>query len=107
MNALFGRWGYQVLVADSAPVALAKLTQNGLMPSAIIADYRLRDGLTGADAIGYVRERLGQQVPGLILTGDTEPARLAEASASGFELLHKPIEAHRLQDAIERLLAIH
>jgi PAS domain S-box-containing protein len=107
MNALFGRWGYQVLVADSAPAALAKLTQNGLMPSAIIADYRLRDGLTGADAIGYIRERLGQQVPGLILTGDTEPARLAEASASGFELLHKPIEAHRLQDAIERLLAIH
>jgi CheY-like chemotaxis protein len=106
MNALFGRWGYQVLVADSAPAAVAKLTQMGRTPSAIIADYRLRGGLTGADAIGYVRERLGQKVPGLILTGDTEPARLAEASASGFELLHKPMEAHRLQEAIERLLSL-
>ncbi|MGH6939106.1 hybrid sensor histidine kinase/response regulator [Hypericibacter sp.] len=106
MDALFGRWGYQVLVADSAPAALAKLTENGRTPSAIIADYRLRDGFTGADAIGYLRERLGLKVPGLILTGDTEPARLAEASASGFELLHKPIEAHRLQDAIERLLSL-
>jgi two-component system, sensor histidine kinase len=104
MKALFGRWGYQVLVAESAPAALTKLTQSRCTPNAIIADYRLRDGFTGADAIGYVRKGLGRQVPGLILTGDTEPARLAEASASGFELLHKPIEAHRLQDAIERLL---
>lgn len=106
MNALFGRLGYQVLVAESAPAALAKLIRNGRTPNAIIADYRLRDGFTGADAIGYVRKRLGRQVPGLILTGDTEPARLAEASASGFALLHKPIEAHLLQDAIERLLEI-
>jgi len=105
LNALFGRWGYQVLVAESAPAALLKLTETGRTPSAIIADYRLRDGLTGAGAIGYIREKLGQKVPGLILTGDTEPARLAEASASGFELLHKPIEPHRLQDAIERLLS--
>jgi PAS domain S-box-containing protein len=106
MSALFGRWGYQVLVAESASVALAKLAQYGRTPSAIIADYRLRDDYTGADAIGHVRKRLGRKVPGLILTGDTEPARLAEASASGFELLHKPIEAHRLQDAIERLLSV-
>jgi CheY-like chemotaxis protein/two-component sensor histidine kinase len=105
MNALFGRWGYQVLVAQSAPAALAKLEQAEREPSAIIADYRLRDGLTGADAIGHIRERLGRKVPGLILTGDTEPARIAEASASGFELLHKPIEAHRLQEAVERLLS--
>jgi len=105
MNALFGRWGYQVLVAQSAPAALAKLGQAEREPSAIIADYRLRDGLTGADAIGHIRERLGRKVPGLILTGDTEPARIAEASASGFELLHKPIEAQALQEAVERLLS--
>jgi PAS domain S-box-containing protein len=105
MKALFGRWGYQVLVAESAAAALAKLAQTERLPSAIIADYRLRDGFTGANAIGYIRKRLGREVPGLILTGDTEPARIVEASASGFELLHKPIEAHRLREAIERLLA--
>jgi two-component system, sensor histidine kinase len=104
-KALFGRLGYQVLVAESAPAALAKLTESSLTPDAIVADYRLRDGRTGADAISYIRRQLGHNVPGLILTGDTEPARLAEASASGFELLHKPIEAHLLQGAIERLLS--
>ena len=106
MKALFGRLGYQVLAAESAPAALAMLEKSGRTPGAIIADYRLRDGFTGADAIGYIRERLGLRIPGLILTGDTEPARLLEASASGFGLLHKPIEAHRLQDAIERLLSV-
>jgi PAS domain S-box-containing protein len=105
MAALFRRWGYKVLAADSAPAALAVFTHSERAPSAIIADYRLRDGFTGADAIRYIRRRLGRKVPGLILTGDTEPARLAEASASGFELLYKPIEAERLREAIERLLA--
>jgi CheY-like chemotaxis protein len=104
MKALFGRWGYRTLLAESAPAALAKLGADETLPHAIIADYRLRDGYTGADAIGYIRKRLGRQIPGLILTGDTEPARLAEASASGFELLHKPVEPNRLQQAIERLL---
>ncbi|QEX24876.1 hypothetical protein FRZ61_48180 [Hypericibacter adhaerens] len=104
MKALFGRWGYRTLLAESAPAALAKLGAGETLPHAIIADYRLRDGYTGAGAIGYIRKRLGRQIPGLILTGDTEPARLAEASASGFELLHKPVEPNRLQQAIERLL---
>jgi CheY-like chemotaxis protein len=105
MKALFVRLGYRVLSACSASAAMGTLVQNGAVPHAIIADYRLRDGFTGANAIGYIRQRLGRNVPGLILTGDTEPARLAEASASGFELLHKPVEAHRLQEAIERLLS--
>jgi PAS domain S-box-containing protein len=105
MKALFGRLGYRVLSAGSASAAMTALVQSGAVPHAIIADYRLRDGFTGANAIGYIRQHLGRNVPGLILTGDTEPARLAEASASGFELLHKPVEAHRLQEAIERLLS--
>jgi PAS domain S-box-containing protein len=105
MTVLFGRLGYRVLAADSAATALTKLSQNGAAPDVIIADYRLRDGFTGANAIGHIRRSLGRNLPGLILTGDTEPARLAEASASGFELLHKPIEARLLQDAIERLLS--
>lgn len=105
MSALFRRWGYKVLAADSAPAALAVFTHSERAPSAIIADYRLRDGFTGADAIRYIRKRLGRRVPGLILTGDTEPARLVEANASGFELLYKPIEAEQLRQAIERLLS--
>jgi len=39
----------------------------------------------------------------MIITGDTSPARLREASASGFTLLHKPVVANDLFKAITKL----
>jgi len=69
----------------------------------VIADYRLRDA-NGAEAIAAIREACGRMVPGVILTGDTEPARLADAKASGFELLHKPVDPERLRETLRSLL---
>ena len=39
----------------------------------------------------------------MIVTGDTSPDRLREAKASGFRLLHKPLVAEELFDAIGEL----
>lgn len=38
-----------------------------------------------------VRHELDEQVPALLITGDTAPARLREARASGIPLMHKPV----------------
>jgi CheY-like chemotaxis protein len=62
----------------------------------ILADYRLAANLTGADAIRAVIARLGGTVPAVIITGDTSPERIREASASGFRLLHKPLDPQTL-----------
>ena len=43
-------------------------------------------------------------LPGIILTGDTDPARLREAHANHTRLLHKPIQAHQLQQVIAKIL---
>ncbi len=61
--------------------------------------------MTGAEAIAALRARLGRRIPGLILTGETEPARLREARISGYDLVHKPIEPARLRAAMAALLA--
>jgi two-component system, sensor histidine kinase len=105
MTELLTRWGCRVLAAESAEEAVRRLTAERFDPDVIIADYRLREGHTGTEAIARVRRALDRPVPAAILTGDTAPERLREASASGCLLLHKPLQAGRLREALNSLRA--
>jgi signal transduction histidine kinase len=78
----------EAMMAGDAPVDL------------IIADYRLEDGATGLEAIEALCAHIGRSVPALIVTGDTSPSRIKEATASGHRLLHKPITGEELHEAI-------
>ncbi|AWJ87507.1 hybrid sensor histidine kinase/response regulator (plasmid) [Azospirillum sp. TSH58] len=103
LQAMLEGWGYRVLTAGSIEDAVRHV-ESGEWPSAILADYRLRDGKTGLDAIRAVCERLRTPVPATIITGDTAPERLAEARAGGHTLLHKPIAAHELRNAVVEMM---
>jgi DNA-binding NtrC family response regulator len=70
----------------------------------IIADYRLPNGATGTDAVTLARSRISPDLAGIILTGDTDPARLREANANHTRLLHKPIQAAQLQRIVAEIL---
>jgi CheY-like chemotaxis protein len=61
--------------------------------------------MTGVAAISAVRFKIGRSIPGILVTGDTEPKRIAEAEASGCRLLHKPVDPASLATAIAQLLA--
>lgn len=104
MAALLGSWGCQTITAESAGEAVEKITQAGLQPDLIIADYRLRAGQIGAQAITVVRQHCQREVPAMIITGDTSEERLREASASGLYLLHKPVAPGRLRTVMNQLL---
>ncbi len=69
-------------------------------PDLLIVDYRLQGQTTGTEAASEVFALLERTLPVIILTGDTSPERLREASASGYLLLHKPIDPERLVEAI-------
>ncbi|MDD5367414.1 MAG: hybrid sensor histidine kinase/response regulator [Gallionellaceae bacterium] len=100
MAEVLGGWGCHVLAAENAQDALSRLATAAFSPDAIIADYRLREGRSGIEAIADIRRALGRPVPAAILTGDTSPARLREASASGFLLLHKPVQPARIRSVL-------
>lgn len=100
MAEVLRSWGCRVATAESGQDALAQLSTSGFVPDVIIADYRLREGHTGANVIAEIRQSLGKSIPAAILTGDTAPERLREASAGGFVLLHKPIQPSRLRAAL-------
>ncbi|MDO9439111.1 MAG: hybrid sensor histidine kinase/response regulator, partial [Hydrogenophaga sp.] len=44
---------------------------------------------------------LPREIPTYILTGDTSPKRIQEASVLGFPLLHKPVDALALRALLD------
>ena len=96
MQAVLDNWGCVVTLASSEEEAMDKL-KGKEPPHVIIADYRLRDGKNGAQAIEKLRKACGKEIPALIITGDTGPDRLREAEASGHTLMHKPVQTARLR----------
>jgi len=104
MRGILQSWGCQVQTATSDAAALANVAKNGGKPDLIISDYRLADGKTGIQAVEQLREAVAAPVPAFIITGDTAPERLREASAAGFHLLHKPVSPMALRAMLNRLL---
>jgi CheY-like chemotaxis protein len=105
LQAMLESWGYRVLTAGSIQDVVL-LVESGKWPDAILADYRLRSGETGLNAIKAVCERLDVPVPATVITGDTAPERLVEVRAGGHALLHKPVAATDLRNAVVEMLSV-
>ena len=101
-QAVLESWGCVVTLAGSEEEAVEKL-KDCAPPHIIIADYRLREGKTGAQAIERLRGEFGKDIPALIITGDTDPERLREAQASGHTLMHKPVQPAKLRAYLRRV----
>lgn len=103
MAALLAGWGYRVHTAGSAAQMKAALAGEPRVPALIISDYRLRGEENGIEVIDELRSEYNDDIPGLIITGDTMPARLIEARNSGLPILHKPLNPGKLRAMISSL----
>src|SRR5262245_22004060 len=103
MQGLLQRWGYRVAAVDSEHAALSAIASQG-RPDLIVSDYRLAHGKTGFEAIERLNRACGASVPAFLISGDTAPERLREASASGYHLLHKPVGPMTLRAMVSQLL---
>lgn len=101
---LFESWGYRVVAAPSAEDALKQLRDGDRRPDFILADYRLKEGNTGTEAIQSLRSTFGEGIPGVLVTGDTAVDRLRNAAASGLPILHKPVNGRQLLEILQRSL---
>jgi CheY-like chemotaxis protein len=97
-------WGYVALTASDQDDALVILNSEGSPPDLILADYRLGNGVTGAEVVARARSLFAKAIPAMLITGDTAPERIREASAHGLPLMHKPVGAKQLREAVEKLL---
>jgi signal transduction histidine kinase/ActR/RegA family two-component response regulator len=106
MKSLLEGWGFKAIVAGTCDEMLGQLANCPDRPSLIICDYRLRAHEDGINVIGRLRaEYNDDDIPGMLITGDTAPDRLKEAQESGLLLLHKPVSNSRLRAAISHLVA--
>ena len=104
MRGILQSWGCEVQTTVSGDAALAALAQIGGPPDLIISDSHLADGKTGLEAIARLRAAAGTSIPAFVITGDTTPERLREASAARFYLLHKPVSPAALRATLNHLL---
>ncbi len=105
MSMILGKWGHTVIAVASGEEALLNLAERPDTPDLIIADFRLREGESGIDAVEALRSEYNATIPAILITGDTAPDRLIEASAGGLPLLHKPVSGARLRTAMIRACA--
>jgi two-component system, sensor histidine kinase len=106
MSSLLTGWGHDVVTGGSGDEAMQRLSSRPDRPDLVICDYRLREGENGIGVIQRMRSEYNQDIPAMLITGDTAPDRLAEARASGLILLHKPVPNSKLRAAIVNLIGL-
>ncbi|MDD5036756.1 MAG: hybrid sensor histidine kinase/response regulator [Methylococcaceae bacterium] len=107
MCELLSSWGHRVIAAGSGDEMLARIATCSIRPDLILSDYRLRGEENGIAVIHRLQSEYNEDIPAMLITGDTAPDRLTEAQQSGFLLLHKPVPNARLRAAIGNLIASH
>lgn len=103
MKSRLEMWDCQVFSAANLEDALEQVEHGSVPIDGIIADYRLREGRTGAQAIQAIQACYGRAVPALIVTGDIAADRLRDVNESGFQVLHKPVPPAKLRAFIRHL----
>ncbi|UTW48273.1 hybrid sensor histidine kinase/response regulator [Bacterioplanoides sp. SCSIO 12839] len=95
---LLERWGMATICYTTMAEALQYL--HAQRPDIVISDYRLADG-DGASLLQQ-SQQMYSDLPGLLLTGDTDPELLVRIRDAGVLVLHKPIRPAKLRHAIQR-----
>ena len=100
MQTLLSRWGCDVVAAESLEDAIEVLNKNKVVPDLILSDLRLRNEMTGIEAINSLKKQFGASIGGILITGETSPEQIKLAKESGYEVLQKPVKPMLLRAVI-------
>jgi CheY-like chemotaxis protein len=104
MRSLLTSWGHDVITAGSGSEMTERLVSCPARPNLIICDFRLREEENAIAIIRQLQSEYNEEIPAMLISGDTAPDRLNEARRSGFLLLHKPVPGSKLRAAIGNLM---
>jgi signal transduction histidine kinase/CheY-like chemotaxis protein len=97
MRALLVGWGCEVFDGVDAADVLRLANAAGRTPAAVVADLRLRADQDGLAEVARLRACCGDDLPALIVSGDSAPERVRLMQNSGLPWLAKPVPAARLR----------
>ncbi|GAB0072541.1 hypothetical protein IBA8403_31330 [Pseudomonas syringae] len=105
MHSLLSRWGCQVWTARNRQECEA-LLNNGIRPQIALVDYHLDEGETGTELMAWLRTRLGQPVPGVLISADGRAELIAQVHAAGLDYLPKPVKPAALRALLSRHVSL-
>ncbi len=107
MTTIIQSWQCQPLTAGNKAQALEALIEHNDDLDLVLCDLRLPNYEDGLTVITAIREELNEEVPAIIVTGDTAVDRLSYVDSNTIELLHKPVRANLLREKIEQLVILN
>lgn len=96
LAALLEAEGYRVAAAASAKEALTIAEHIDAPPELIVTDFHLLDGSTGIEAVTDLRKAFAQDIPALIVTGDTSIVVEQARDIENCILVRKPVNPDQL-----------
>jgi Na+/proline symporter/signal transduction histidine kinase len=105
MHSLLSRWGCQVWTARNRLECEQLLSEN-LRPQLALIDYHLDEGDTGTELMAWLRTRLGEPLPGVVISADGRPELIAQVHAAGLDYLAKPVKPAALRALLNRHLSL-
>lgn len=100
--------GYQCMSATSLGAVETILSEKSFVPDLLITDFHLLKGETGLQVIDAVRRQRGENIPAILVSGDTSNRTLLE-NRQHISFIAKPVDVDfmmsRVADLIRRQLA--
>ncbi|HUE94041.1 hybrid sensor histidine kinase/response regulator [Pseudomonas sp.] len=105
MHSLLSRWGCQVWTARNR-LECEHLLSEDVRPQLALVDYHLDEGETGTELMAWLRTRLGDPIPGVVISADGRPELIAQVHAAGLDFLAKPVKPAALRALLSRHLTL-
>ncbi|APJ14273.1 TPA: NahK/ErcS family hybrid sensor histidine kinase/response regulator [Aeromonas hydrophila] len=103
MHSLLGRWGCEVVCAQSLAQA-EDLIAGGFLPQLVLSDYHLDDGKTGLQALHMLRLAHGNDIGGIIISADRKSELQAQIREHGYGYISKPVKPLKLRALMNSIL---
>ena len=99
LSSLLQQWNCRVTTAPSSSEALRLLKTQHQLPDIILMDYHLNEE-TGIDAIMYLRQALGQELPAVLVTAERSRSIKQMADRIGVTFINKPVKPAALRSVL-------
>lgn len=77
-----------------------------MRPHLALVDFHLDEGDTGTELMAWLRTRLGEPVPGVVISADGRSETIAMVHAAGLDYLAKPVKPAALRALLNRHLSL-
>ena len=98
--------GHQVMSAVDGHEAIELVAEGKINPTLVLADFNLPKGMNGLQLAARLREKMGHQVPVIILTGDISTATMLDIDRQHCVQLSKPVKLQQMMQVIQRQLTM-